>query len=155
MALVVDCRWLAREPLPNARRHRYARGLKWFEFLRLPWLPPLLPAAPRRPPPLAARLRLPPVVAARSRARPAPKPQYGAFGFDTAGMDPSVAPGDDFFGYANGTWARNTPIPADKSRYGMFNVLDDLSRERTRDDHRGAGQGSKQPDRQRLCELHG
>ena len=27
---------------------------------------------------------------------------------------------------------KNTPIPADKSSYGSFNVLDDLSRERTR-----------------------
>jgi putative endopeptidase len=60
------------------------------------------------------------------------KPQYGTFGFDSAGMDTSIAPGDDFFGYASGTWAKNTAIPADKARYGMFNVLDDLSRERTR-----------------------
>lgn len=62
----------------------------------------------------------------------APKPQYGTFGFDEAGMNRSVAPGDDFFEYANGAWAKNTPIPADKARYGMFNVLDDLSKERTR-----------------------
>jgi len=62
----------------------------------------------------------------------APKPQYGDFGIDTAGMDKSVLPGNDFFDYANGTWAKNTPIPADKARYGMFNVLDDLSKERTR-----------------------
>jgi putative endopeptidase len=59
-------------------------------------------------------------------------PQYGSFGFDTAGMDRSVAPGDDFYGFANGEWARATPIPADKSNYGLFGVLDDLSRERTR-----------------------
>ena len=65
-------------------------------------------------------------------APPAPKPQYGTFGLDEAGMNRSVAPGDDFFEYANGTWAKNTPIPADKARYGMFNVLDDLSKERTR-----------------------
>ncbi len=58
--------------------------------------------------------------------------QYGTFGFDSAGMDRSVQPGDDFFEYANGTWIKNNQIPADKSRYGMFNVLDDLSRERTR-----------------------
>ena len=66
------------------------------------------------------------------QATSAPKPQYGAFGFDTAGMDRSVAPGDNFYLFANGTWAKNTPIPADKSSYGSFNVLDDLSRERTR-----------------------
>ncbi|HEU4809624.1 MAG TPA: M13-type metalloendopeptidase [Sphingomicrobium sp.] len=63
---------------------------------------------------------------------PAPKPTYGAFGIDTAGMNTTVTPGNDFFQYANGTWDKNTQIPADKSRYGMFNVLDDLSKERTR-----------------------
>jgi len=59
-------------------------------------------------------------------------PQIGTFGFDVAGMDRSIAPGTDFYGHANGTWAANTPIPADKSNYGMFTVLDDLSTERTR-----------------------
>src|SRR6187551_3093480 len=63
---------------------------------------------------------------------PAPKPTYGTFGIDTAGMNTTIAPGNDFFQYANGTWDKNTQIPADKSRYGMFNVLDDLSKERTR-----------------------
>jgi len=76
----------------------------------------------------------PPVVEAVPvpEAPPAPKPQYGAYGFDAAGMDTSVVPGDNFYQYANGIWAKNTPIPADKSNYGMFTVLDDLSRERTR-----------------------
>ncbi|WP_140231131.1 M13 family metallopeptidase [Sphingomonas japonica] len=60
-------------------------------------------------------------------------PQIGSFGFDVAGMDRSIAAGDDFYGHANGTWARNTAIPADKSNYGMFTVLDDLSTKRTRD----------------------
>jgi putative endopeptidase len=62
----------------------------------------------------------------------APGPQYGAFGFDTAGMDTKTAPGDDFDRYANGTWTDTTEMPADQSRYGMFNVLDDLSLARTR-----------------------
>jgi putative endopeptidase len=77
----------------------------------------------------------PPVETAEAAyppAAPAPKPTYGTYGIDTQGMDTSIAPGDDFFGYANGTWIRNTEIPADKSRYGLFNVLDDLSKERTR-----------------------
>ena len=59
-------------------------------------------------------------------------PQIGTFGFDVAGMNRSIAPGTDFYGHANGTWAANTPIPADKSNYGMFTVLDDLSTQRTR-----------------------
>ena len=72
---------------------------------------------------------------APSTATPAPataKPTYGSYGFDAAGMDPSVKPGDDFYLHANGTWAKNTPIPADKSNYGAFNTLDELSRARTR-----------------------
>jgi putative endopeptidase len=73
-----------------------------------------------------------PEAAPAAAAPAAPKPEYGTFGFDTAGMDKNIAPGNDFYGFANGTWAKNTPIPADKSNYGMFTVLDDLSRERTR-----------------------
>ncbi|HWI87799.1 MAG TPA: M13-type metalloendopeptidase, partial [Sphingomicrobium sp.] len=65
-------------------------------------------------------------------APPAPKPQYGAFGFDETGMDKSVQPGDSFYKYANGAWDARTEIPADKSNYGMFTTLDDLSRERTK-----------------------
>lgn len=63
----------------------------------------------------------------------APKPTYGDFGMDVAGMDKSVAPGDDFYAYANGNWARTTAIPSDKSNYGMFTVLDDLSKKRTQE----------------------
>ncbi len=65
-------------------------------------------------------------------AAPAAKPTIGTFGFDITGMDRSVAPGENFYQFANGTWAKNTPIPADKSNYGMFTMLDDLSKERTR-----------------------
>jgi putative endopeptidase len=60
------------------------------------------------------------------------KPTYGSYGFDATGVDPAVKPGDDFYLHANGVWAKNTPIPADKSNYGAFNTLDDLSRTRTR-----------------------
>jgi len=60
-----------------------------------------------------------------------PRPQYGSFGFDAAGMDRGIAPGDDFYGYANGNWAKRTAIPSDRSNYGMFTVLDDLSTSRS------------------------
>src|SRR5690606_25063470 len=43
---------------------------------------------------------------------PAGQPKYGTYGFDTAGMDRNVAPGDNFYQFANGTWAQTTPIPA-------------------------------------------
>ncbi|WP_254606320.1 M13 family metallopeptidase [Sphingomonas bacterium] len=61
------------------------------------------------------------------------KPQMGTFGVDLAGMDKSVLPGDDFYGYVDGTWASTTQIPADKSTYGAFDVLADLSETRTHD----------------------
>ncbi len=72
-------------------------------------------------------------MAVSALAAPAAKPTYGDFGFDTAGMDKAVKPGDDFFGYADGTWAKTEAIPADKVSIGPFDVLDDLSRERTRE----------------------
>lgn len=60
------------------------------------------------------------------------KPTFGSFGFDVAGMDRSVAPGDDFGRYASGNYLKTLQIPADRSSFGMFNVLRDLSQERTR-----------------------
>ncbi|WP_106638926.1 M13 family metallopeptidase [Allosphingosinicella vermicomposti] len=56
----------------------------------------------------------------------------GEWGIDTAGMDKSVKPGDDFFGYVNGTWAKTTEIPADRSSFGAFATLRDLSEARVR-----------------------
>ncbi|MGH6999330.1 MAG: M13 family peptidase, partial [Phenylobacterium sp.] len=61
-----------------------------------------------------------------------PKPQYGTFGFDVAGMDRAVAPGDDFYAYANGGWTKTTEIPADRGSYNTFAVLNDLATVRTR-----------------------
>ena len=76
-----------------------------------------------------------PALAQTAPASEAPAkdgPQLGSFGFDDSGMDASVAPGDDFYLFANGKWAAKTEIPADKSNYGMFTALDDLSKERVK-----------------------
>jgi putative endopeptidase len=59
-------------------------------------------------------------------------PELGTYGFDTAGMDSTKKPGDDFYSYANGKWDAATEIPADKSNYGMFTKLDDLSKDRVK-----------------------
>jgi putative endopeptidase len=83
---------------------------------------------------LAASSMLVPVagdIALAAPAKTAAKPTYGDFGFDAAGMDRGVRPGDDFYAYANGAWAKNTPIPADRSNFGMFTVLDELSMSRS------------------------
>lgn len=64
---------------------------------------------------------------------PAPKPEIGTWGFDLAGMDRSVTTGDDWGRFANGTYLKNVEIPADRSNYGMFTKLRDLSQARTRE----------------------
>lgn len=51
------------------------------------------------------------------------KATIGTWGFDQAAMDKNVKPGDDFFRYAGGTWMKNNQIPADRSRWGSFNIL--------------------------------
>jgi putative endopeptidase len=53
-------------------------------------------------------------------------------GIDPANMDPSVRIQDDLYLAVNGKWLAKTEIPADKSNYGAFTALDDLSRERIR-----------------------
>ena len=54
-------------------------------------------------------------------------PRYGTWGFDLSGMDRSVKPGDDFFKFANGKWDERTVIPSDRTRYGNFDKLRELS----------------------------
>ena len=61
-----------------------------------------------------------------------PANRFGTWGIDTAGMDTSVDPGADFFDYVSGTWASTTEIPSDRSSYGSFLVLRDLSEARVR-----------------------
>lgn len=45
--------------------------------------------------------------------------------FDQEYLDTTVAPQDDFYRFANGTWIKNTPVPASESRYGSFNEVKD------------------------------
>jgi endothelin-converting enzyme/putative endopeptidase len=52
-------------------------------------------------------------------------PKYGTWGVAIADMDTSVKPGDSFFEYAEGTWLKNHPIPADKAGAGYNYELPD------------------------------
>jgi putative endopeptidase len=61
------------------------------------------------------------------------KPQYGAWGFDTAGADLKAKPGDDFFRYANGAWLDRVQIPADKAAYSLRLAMTDLTEQRLHD----------------------
>ena len=53
-------------------------------------------------------------------------------GVQLTDMDRSVRPQDDFFAYANGTWLRETQIPADRSRYGVDSLMEERSMLRRR-----------------------
>jgi len=56
----------------------------------------------------------------------------GDFGLDLSARNLAVKPGDDFFGYANGRWYDGFVIPTDKSSFGAFDRLDELSKQRVR-----------------------
>jgi len=46
-------------------------------------------------------------------------------GIDLSAVDSQVRAQDDFFRHVNGQWLKDTEIPADKSSYGIFNILFD------------------------------
>ena len=52
---------------------------------------------------------------------------------DLADLDTSVAPGDDFYQYANGGWVKRTEIPSDRVRYGAFDILQEQTEEKVKD----------------------
>ena len=45
--------------------------------------------------------------------------------FDLTAIDKTVDPCVDFYQYSCGNWIKNNPIPADKTRWGRFNELDE------------------------------
>ena len=52
-----------------------------------------------------------------------PAPSHPKKFIDSANMDLSIKPGDDFYDYANGEWIKKNPIPAKETRWGSFNTL--------------------------------
>ncbi len=52
---------------------------------------------------------------------------------DRANMNENVKPGDNFYLYANGNWIKNNPLPASRSRWGSFDVLNQTSLERLKE----------------------
>ena len=57
-------------------------------------------------------------------------PHFGAWGIDETAMDKSVKPGDNFFNYVNGTADAKMQIPADRTSYGVNEILEELSENR-------------------------
>ena len=77
----------------------------------------------------ASSSRTPPVTA--PAAAPPPPPALKS-GLDLAGFDRAVRPQDDLYRFAGGAWLANTAIPADRSNYGSFTILDDKAQEEVR-----------------------
>ena len=93
----------------------------------------------------------PAVAAATAPAKAA----LGSFGFDAAGMDKGVVAGDDFFGFANGSWVKNTEIPADRSSYNSFSMITEKAQADTRailED--AAGDTAASGDRQKIGDYY-
>jgi putative endopeptidase len=65
----------------------------------------------------------------KPESSPAPAVVELVSGIDKSGFDESVLPQDDFFAYVNGTWIKNTEIPADRALWGTFYALRDQSNE--------------------------
>ena len=53
-------------------------------------------------------------------------------GFNSADMDRDIRIQDDLFRHVNGNWLKTTEIPKDKSNFGSFGKLADLSQKRIR-----------------------
>ena len=53
------------------------------------------------------------------------KPAFAPWGVDLTAMDSKVKPGDDFFAYVNGAWAKRTEIAPDRTFVGIDSILND------------------------------
>ena len=73
-----------------------------------------------------------PAFAQMQTSRPG-HPAMGTWGVDLTSIDKSVAPGDDFFMFVNGSWYKTAVIPPDRSRTGSFDDLRILSEKRMQD----------------------
>lgn len=63
-------------------------------------------------------------------------------GIDMKGIDRSVQPGDDFDGYANGTWKKTAEIPADRASTGVFLEVFQKAEKRNAELVKAAGEGN-------------
>src|SRR5579862_9142917 len=67
-----------------------------------------------------ARLLLPLLLLlARLLSASAATPEFPPWGLTLSYMDPSVAPGNDFFRYTNGAWLKTATIPPDRRTAGI------------------------------------
>jgi putative endopeptidase len=83
-------------------------------------------------------------------------PKVLGSGISVENMDTSVRPGDDFFSYVNGGWVAKTEIPADKGRFGTFDMLRDASQDNVKViiEESANGDFAKGTDEQKVGDLY-
>ena len=77
-------------------------------------------------------------------------------GIDMQYIDDSIKPQDDFYKHINGKWLATTEIPADKGRYGSFDILVDNSQAQLRDIVEGLQKSvdASDADQQKIADLY-
>ena len=100
----------------------------------------------------ASALALMMAVPAAAEEAEAPTMDFGTWGVGTDLIDKTVDPGDDFNAYVNGKWVAENEIPADRQRYGAFDMLREGSVRDVQklvndlvDEARGMGPNSSRP----------
>jgi predicted metalloendopeptidase len=94
---------------------------------------------------LGACASSPSAPAPEPAAPPPPPAPLLKSGLDLTGFDRGVRPQDDLYRFAGGAWLANTPIPADKSNYGSFIILDDKAQEEVKELILAAAQKADRP----------
>ena len=62
---------------------------------------------------------------AQQESAPLPVMDFGTWGVGLDAIDPAVDPGDDLNAHVNARWIAANPIPADRSSFGVFDVLNE------------------------------
>jgi putative endopeptidase len=94
-----------------------------------------------------------PQALAAAKAAAKGKPKFGAFGLDLTAMDRSVAPGDDFQRYVNGTWMKTAVIPPDRANWGVYSPVGEQIETRARNIMQTAA-ASGSPDGKRIADYY-